>query len=265
MLKARSSDSLHTELIQEETMLTSTKICLTEGKVSDKEDRRKNIIPTPHRPKSKNDVIIIDNNDDKSHDQQTFDFENNGNRTDDKTRIYTGEYGTTQSISNDIHVSADVINEDYVENRNVSKRNCPYGSRDDTDKPVQMKKGYVARKETKSFNNTNIKNKVDENLEGYSYEEEEKDDDSFDRFILENFIPFTGKQNVLQWLSETETKFNRFRIIRSQRYIAIPLLVEDEARFQYMKNKKEIHSFDDFYEFLISQYPVVSNLKLEFN
>ena len=64
----------------------------------------------------------------------------------------------------------------------------------------------------------------------------DKPNESFDEFILRNFIPFTRQQNVIQWLDETEMKFNRFRIVRNLRYAAIPLLVEGEARYKYMRH-----------------------------
>ena len=72
-------------------------------------------------------------------------------------------------------------------------------------------------------------------------------------------MPFTGRQNVIQWLDETEMKFNLFRIVQNLRYAAIPLLVECEARYKYMRHRREIHSFDDFYEFLLLQYEVEDN------
>ena len=72
-------------------------------------------------------------------------------------------------------------------------------------------------------------------------------------------MPFTDRQNVIQWLDETEMKFNRFRIVRNVRYGAIPLLVKGEARYKYMRHRREIHSFDYFYEFLLLQYEVEDN------
>ena len=93
---------------------------------------------------------------------------------------------------------------------------------------------------------------VYEKPENHSQSEDEENNESFDEFILRNFIPFTDRQNVLQWLDETEMKFNRFRVVRNLRYAAISLLVEGEARYKYMRHRREIHIFDDFYEFLLS-------------
>ncbi|CAM4825748.1 unnamed protein product [Rotaria magnacalcarata] len=76
-------------------------------------------------------------------------------------------------------------------------------------------------------------------------------------FILRNFVPFSGRQNVVQWLDETENKFKNFRIGRDHTLDAISLLVEGEAERQYIKNRKYINSFDDFYEFLLAQFEIV--------
>ena len=85
-----------------------------------------------------------------------------------------------------------------------------------------------------------------------SQTDDTKVDDDFDTYVLKNFIPFSGKQNVTQWLDETERKFNESHISRSLRFQAISLLIEGEAKRAYLKHRKEIRSFDDFYEFLLS-------------
>jgi hypothetical protein len=112
-------------------------------------------------------------------------------------------------------------------------------------------------KETSSTVNCSNRNPDgDDNSESQSQSEGEKHDEDFDEFILRNFIPFTGKQNVVQWLDETETKFNRFHVVRNLRYTAIPLLVESEARYKYIKHRRDIRSFDDFYDFLLLHYDI---------
>ncbi|CAF2094912.1 unnamed protein product, partial [Rotaria magnacalcarata] len=71
-----------------------------------------------------------------------------------------------------------------------------------------------------------------------SQPERDTNDDNFDAFILQNFVPFSGKQNVAQWLDETENKFNQLRIGRNFRFEAISLLVEGYARRNLIKNPK---------------------------
>lgn len=81
----------------------------------------------------------------------------------------------------------------------------------------------------------------------------------FDAFILNKFIRFSGKENVILWLDQTEQKFNELHIGRNLRFKAISLLIEGAAKRKYLTHRKEIRSFDDFYEFLLSHFDI-SNL-----
>ena len=93
-----------------------------------------------------------------------------------------------------------------------------------------------------------------------SPQEHSDDDNSFDVFVLKNFKPFSGIQKVTQWLDEVENLFSQFKISRSLRYEAIPLLVEGEAKRKYIRNRRAIHTFDDFYEFMLSEFDTTSTL-----
>ena len=84
--------------------------------------------------------------------------------------------------------------------------------------------------------------------------DDDKADDDFDAFVLRNFIPFSGKQNVISWLDKTEQKFRELRMVQRLRFNAIPLLIEGAAKQAFLTHGKEIRSFDDFYEFLLSQF-----------
>ena len=88
-------------------------------------------------------------------------------------------------------------------------------------------------------------------------------DDSFDTFVLQNFVPFSGRQNVNQWLDETENRFNQFHIGRNLRYVAISLLVKGEAKRKYLKFRKEIRFFDAFYEYLLSKFETLDNASFQ--
>ncbi|CAF3807931.1 unnamed protein product [Rotaria magnacalcarata] len=89
----------------------------------------------------------------------------------------------------------------------------------------------------------------------------EEDETSFDVFICENFIPFSGIQPLDRWLDQTEILFNRFKISRKLRFKAIPLLLNGEPKRKYIKNRHSITSFDDFYEFMLINYDVSSLVK----
>jgi hypothetical protein len=84
-----------------------------------------------------------------------------------------------------------------------------------------------------------------------------EDEDEFDSFILNKFHPFSGSENVIDWLDNTDKLFNSNKISRNLRYIAIPLLVEGDAKRKYIRNKNTIKSYDDFYEFLLINYDVI--------
>ena len=102
-------------------------------------------------------------------------------------------------------------------------------------------------------NDTEIRLHLDQDL----------NDDSFDTFVLQNFVTFSGRQDVNQWVDETENRFNQFHIGRNLRYDAISLLVKGEAKRKYLKFRKEIHSFDDFYEFLLSKFESLDNASFQ--
>ncbi|CAF1373399.1 unnamed protein product [Adineta ricciae] len=92
------------------------------------------------------------------------------------------------------------------------------------------------------------------NLAPESVVDEEEDENRFDVFILHNFRTFSGTEDVVSWLDETDKKFNKLKISRNLRYKAIPLLVEDSAKRTYLLNKSNIKTFDDFYECLLSKF-----------
>ncbi|CAF3017808.1 unnamed protein product [Rotaria sp. Silwood2] len=79
-------------------------------------------------------------------------------------------------------------------------------------------------------------------------------ENSFDVFILQNFTPFSGEQDVNLWLHDTQKRFDRFLIPRNLRFTAIPLLVEGPADKVYILNRQNIQSFDDFYEILLLHF-----------
>ena len=82
--------------------------------------------------------------------------------------------------------------------------------------------------------------------------------DKFDIFISENFIPFSGKENVIEWLDITDEKFNTFKISRKLRSLAVPLLVEGNAKQMYSINKDKINTYDDLYTFLLIEYKPIN-------
>ena len=86
------------------------------------------------------------------------------------------------------------------------------------------------------------------------------DETDFDAFILRNFELFSGRENVISWLDNTEAKFNQYHTSRDLRFTAVPLLVEGEAKRKYIRNRHAIKSFDDFYEFLLTHYDIENTI-----
>ena len=52
------------------------------------------------------------------------------------------------------------------------------------------------------------------------------EEQEFDIFIFDNFVQFSGEENVIEWLNDTEAKFTTMKIARRLRFQAIPLLVK---------------------------------------
>ena len=82
------------------------------------------------------------------------------------------------------------------------------------------------------------------------------DNDNFVILTVQNFISYSGQQKVVCWLEETESKFTQVKIVYNLLLKAISLLVEGVARCKYIKVLKDIRSFDDFYEFMLSQFEI---------
>ena len=109
--------------------------------------------------------------------------------------------------------------------------------------------------ETKNKTSNDLKQDDINNCNDHQSQVDENNEErDFDTLILQHFTPFSGKQAVNQWLDETEGKFNHLKISRHLRFEAISLLVEGNAKRLYIKNRNEIRSFDDFYEFLLSHF-----------
>ena len=110
-------------------------------------------------------------------------------------------------------------------------------------------------------NSSELLNIVDNQSNQEDHDKDDQDEDNlFDTFICSNFVPFTGKQSIDQWLDETEILFNRFKISRKLRFKAVPLLIQGEAKRKYIRNRRSITSFDDFYEFLITHFDTVPSV-----
>jgi hypothetical protein len=88
---------------------------------------------------------------------------------------------------------------------------------------------------------------MSEKIENNINQEENEGENNFDSFNLENFTRFSSEQEVNVWLNETVKKFNRLLIPQNLRFTAIALLVEGPAQKVYIRNRRHVRSFDDFF------------------
>ncbi|CAF3419975.1 unnamed protein product, partial [Rotaria sp. Silwood2] len=114
-----------------------------------------------------------------------------------------------------------------------------------------------------SSNNDTVVEKVNYSQPENKDKINQDDDNSFESFMSANFVPFSGKQSLYEWLDETEDLFNRFKISRQFRYKAIPLLIQGDAKRKYIKYRQSITSFDDFYEFLMTHYDTIPSVSIQ--
>ena len=133
---------------------------------------------------------------------------------------------------------------------NSLNKNC---SLEQTEKQSQSNTNTTStNRNNDSYNNTDVIT-IEKN-ENLTNKEDIEDERSFDSFILQNFSQFSGEQDVNLWLQETTRKFNRLLIPSNTRFLAIPLLAEGEVQKIYIMNRRNIKSFDDFYEILLSNF-----------
>ncbi|CAF4073245.1 unnamed protein product, partial [Rotaria sordida] len=102
----------------------------------------------------------------------------------------------------------------------------------DNESTIKTITDHIDCESSKVANNSSNNIKQDEIINCKDHQlqiEDNEDEHHFDTFILQHFVPLSGKQSVNQWLDETERDAKRF----------------------YIKNRNEIRSYDDFYEFLL--------------
>ncbi|CAF4250971.1 unnamed protein product [Rotaria sordida] len=123
----------------------------------------------------------------------------------------------------------------------------------ETDKQTQSNV-HLTVTTTMNKNNDNTDILPNDMVENNTHCETNEGENNFEVFILKNFTRFSGDQDVNIWLDETVDKLDRSLITTNLRFAAIPLLVKGQAHKVYLKNKRNIQSFDDFTELLLSYF-----------
>ncbi|CAF2102827.1 unnamed protein product [Rotaria magnacalcarata] len=252
--KSSLCDSLSTQHTTDNSILTSTRNQEENLKFSISNSRRRAILPTPNRPKHLQHFLTMSNQKEiNTHEQIVISkdiLSQSRDKNPSQMDVDNTDNNSPTKISDNL---TDMIPNLQMENSfldNTNQQNRVFKDKDTIDDS----------KNDESYKRINTSARLIKHSEeapevsAQSQPERDTNDDNFDAFILQNFVPFSGKQNVVQWLDETENKFNQLRIGRNFRFEAISLLVEGYARRKYIKNRKEIRSFDDFYEFLLSEF-----------
>ncbi|CAF3328914.1 unnamed protein product [Rotaria sp. Silwood2] len=256
-------DSLSTQPTIDTSILTSTRDQETNLKISADNKRRKAILPTPHKPKNEHNLFLMNSKKGLNSQEQRLALKDSRSQSCDKDTANLEIFNDNDNIrikasNRSTHIGSNCeIASSVVDNTNRQNREHNVAVY------VDQQKNDDAYKKI-NISNRPMKNSEEDNeTDSQSQPDEHINDDSFDSFIIQNFVPFSEKQNVIQWLDETEHKFNHFHIGRNLRFEAISLLVEGDAKRKYIKARKEIKSFDDFYEFLLLQFDSTDNISFQ--
>jgi hypothetical protein len=221
--KSQSLDSLNKQLPKETSILSSTREQEQETQLYKNTKGRRAMLPTSYKPQLAQDLVTVTSKNDLSDLEEKF--------------------------------SKDVQRKSHEEN---TQRFITENKNDIKDSNIPTSNSSILRKET--LVNVNITtqpsdcfNKISD-ADNETEIEDDNNADSFDNFIFQNFLPYSGRENVISWLHATEDKFNLNHIGRKLRFQAISLLVGGVAKDKYIKHRTEIRSYDDFYEFLLSEF-----------
>jgi hypothetical protein len=171
--KSSSLDSLHLQLNIQESILTSTKN--QDGVVSRVIDRnrRKDLLPTPNRPKTSQAAEI--------------------------TQTQETEENLVPNQQQHIKVHPPPITEELISQTTINRMNHSHHVTNkyfDNSIPMDKKNDGSSKSIHLIQQSTDFNVDTQFQTNGNDYE------DPFDDFILNNFIPFSGKQNVVHWLEE---------------------------------------------------------------
>ena len=211
--------------------------------------RRKALIPTPNRPPivTKSSVMTdkqASSMNDLADNQSTRTYHDN---TEDLLRL--DSVVDNQYLDNSLHQkypethTSDIVSPVTINSQGHRKTSIGEKDFDEHDPPsttVIVPRSLIES----SYEPTNFD----------TLSQPDENDDDFDTFILDNFVRFTGDQNAALWFDQTEQKFDKLRIGRRLRFKAIPLLIGGAAKSTYLTYQKQIRSFDNFYEFLRSEF-----------
>ena len=83
--------------------------------------------------------------------------------------------------------------------------------------------------------------------------------------IRKFFVKYSGEGDGETWLLQMLRQFQRQDFSRSDRYQAIPFLLEDSAYLWYVQNERVIINFESFSKLFLRQFSIKSNSVEEIN
>jgi Ty3 transposon capsid-like protein len=247
--KSASLDSLHVLSTTDNSLLTSTTTQALTSKIPVNIQRRKALIPTPNRPPVVTKSPVMSDEQDPSMTERTINQSTYQDNTDDSLKL--NSLDDDQHLETSLHRKYPTAQEtDIVSSANVNSRDR---------RRMSIVDNYLDEQDPLSTTVIASRNLIERSCNAndsdiVSQSDDNRNDDNFDTFVLDNFVRFTGKEDVVQWFDQTEHKFNELRVGQRLRFKAIPLLIEGLAKRKYVIHKNPIRSFDNFYEFLLSEF-----------
>ena len=159
-------------------------------------DRRKSTIPTPHRSNNVQKIIFTNT----KNEMEVLDGRSTLNSN--KYGSYNNSIPSNEIITNTINQSSksnDIIHKSHNNHQIVSSNlidNSDYCN---------------------NFMNQEALPDAGDYQYKHFHSKDYRDNDDFDIFILQHFVPYSGKQNLVSWLDETERKFNHLKVPYSLR------------------------------------------------
>ncbi|CAF3446843.1 unnamed protein product [Rotaria socialis] len=230
ILKSSPCNSLSTQHTTDNSILTSTRNPEENLKFLISNSRRRAILPTPHRLKNFQNLFTMNNKKETNTREQALISKDTRSQSRDKNPSQVDVDNTDNSSptknSNNL---TDMIPNFQVENGSIDNANQQNRASKDNDAIDDSKNDESYKKINPSARLIKHSEEVPE-VDAQLQPEQDTNDD------------------------ETENKFNQLRIGRNFRFEAILVVVEGYAKRKYIKNRKEIGSFDDFYEFLVPEF-----------
>ncbi|CAF3354542.1 unnamed protein product [Rotaria socialis] len=197
ILKSSPCNSLSTQHTTDNSILTSTRNPEENLKFLISNSRRRAILPTPHRLKNFQNLFTMNNKKETNTREQALISKDTRSQSRDKNPSQVDVDNTDNSSptknSNNL---TDMIPNFQVENGSIDNANQQNRASKDNDAIDDSKNDESYKKINPSARLIKHSEEVPE-VDAQLQPEQDTNDDNFDAFILQNFVPFSGKQNAI--------------------------------------------------------------------